>query len=689
LALLVTLVFGPPPASYAASRVTRSGLAVTIETMSPAVLPRRGLVTLSGTITNQGTETWTDVKAYLLTSAVPFTTPAELDAAAATDDGQEPLGASRVTAPGLFAEVGNLAPRASVPYTLTVPRRSLGVGTTPGVYWFGVQVLGTIDGVRDNLADARARTFLPLLPAHPHPTQLALVLPFVEPVHRTRTGTLLDEAGWARSVATDGRLDRLLRLSANATEPITWAVDPAVVDAITSLSDANPAFDFAAPATTGTASPSPSSSASASPSGGGAEPTQGQRDATSWLAEFENQALGHALLALPYGDPDIAAADKNGAARLVTRAETLSLKTMSAAHLTAAPVVVPRSGYLPQRSLDTLTSGTTVLLGTGAVDASGAAATTTATGVTVIGTDTAAASGGPGPTPRLGALAVRQRVLSEAALHAMSTSASTPLVVTMPSRWNPGAGWAQSDFFGGLTQPWLSLVSLAGLDASSPTPTVRYPASARARQVSVANISAARDLVATGGVLSSLLARPGVADRVAKTALLAVSAQDSRRQQAALSQARNTDSALRRLMGRVTLEGPPFVMMSSDQGPIQVTIINGLDVPVRVSVRARTPESDLSVATPAPVTVAPGARAPLRLRATATAIGVHSVTLVAVDAAGNPIGSTTTFNVRTSQVGLVIWVIIGVALVLLFAAITLRVVRRVRRRGEAAGTVHR
>ena len=107
-----------------------------------------------------------------------------------------------------------------------------------------MHVLGGSDSTgRDTVADGRARTFIPLLPAQTTPTRLALVVPVKNEVRRGAAGRLLGLSGWQRSVSTDGRLDRLLNLSGRATAPITWVVDPAVLDAVTSVAQDNPKID--------------------------------------------------------------------------------------------------------------------------------------------------------------------------------------------------------------------------------------------------------------------------------------------------------------------------------------------------------------------------------------------------------------------------------------------------------------
>ena len=121
-------------------------------------------------------------------------------------------------------------------------------------------------------------------------------------------------------------------------------------------------------------------------------------------------------------------------------------------------------------------------------------------------------------------------------------------------------------------------------------------------------------------------------------------------------------------------------------GPIGVTVENQLDDTVTVQLEAQTPSGDVEIETPDPITLGPGQRAPVRMRARATSIGVHNVTLVATTTQGSQIGSRDQFTVRSSNIGTVIWVVMGAGGALLALAIVVRLTRRVRayRRGEAA-----
>jgi hypothetical protein len=126
-------------------------------------------------------------------------------------------------------------------------------------------------------------------------------------------------------------------------------------------------------------------------------------------------------------------------------------------------------------------------------------------------------------------------------------------------------------------------------------------------------------------------------------------------------------------------------MMSGESGPVQITVVNDLDQPVTVGIRARTTSRDLRISQVDPVTLGAGRRTAIRLNARSQDIGVHPVTLVATTANGTPLGSRTQFTVRTSHVSTVIWVIMGVGGGLLFLAIVIRLIRRIRRRKATHG----
>ena len=761
---------GPLPRAAAAPGPARAPLRVTVTSLAPAVLPPvGGRLTLTGTVTNTSAGTWSALNVYLFTSTEPMTTRGELRRAAASEPTAE-VG-DRLTDPRLFVRIRDLAPHQRTTYRLSVPRRDLQISGAAGVYWVGVHVLGAgPDGSRDLVADGRARTFMPLHTGNEAPVPLALVMPIRQPVHRGAAGRLLASRRWERRLSTHGRLDRLLGLGETASEPMTWLVDPAVLDAVRSVASGAPLLGPDAiapteepspaetsggplsespsePAASGTPAPSSSApSASSEPSTTGPSttgptttgptttgptttgptttgptttgpsptepsstvapgPSGAARTAEAWLETFLRQAERQPVLAVPYGDLDVAAVLSHAPLGLYPHAAQLSERALTGLGVTSQPVVAPASGYLPPRAVRRAGPAALVLLHDLAYPTESGRVLTGAGQPPVVLADTDAAAGGPGPNPRRSALAMRQRILSEAALYAGSAASGQPLVVSLPPYWDPGPDWKRASFFAGLDVPWLRLVDLPSLVLArtgilprvpsrgqsrsvTDVPAPVYPRAERRHEVPAVNLRASARLLQTGEVYANLLTENDtVDDDLAELGMLGSGLGARDRPRRARAQVDSTDSLVRGRMSLVRIEGPPFVMLSSDQGPIQVSLVNGLDEPVRVGVQARALGSDITITRPDPVTLGPGQRTAIRLRSKSSDIGVHSVTLLATDSAGDPLGSSVRLTVRTSQVGMVIWVVMAAGATILFLTIAVRLVRRLLHRRTSRGRV--
>lgn len=657
---------------------------------------------MAGDITNRSDSTWTDLKVYLLTSSEPFTTGDELTSASQSDPTQE-VGA-RITGEGLYEDVGELEPGESTSYLLSVPRGDLGISGASGVYWLGVHVLGSNEDGRDGNADGRARTFLPLMQAQGPRTTVSLVVPVKAPVRRRSDGRLYHLRRWQRDLGPDGRLDRLFQLTSTATDqPVTLVTDPAVVDAARSVAADNPPINTA-PTDGGnesgpTESPSQSPSAESSPSpsteepdpgGDGAELSPEAEDAADWVRLFQDQAEQHEVLAVPYGDADVASMLRSNFPDLYRDAVDLGTATMEDVGIEASPVVAPAGGYLPNQVLPKLDPDTALILGDGAAPEAERSVIQTRQGQDAVIVSSAASGGGPLPTRAFGALAMRQRILSEAAVHALTGAADQPLVASTPQSWNPGSDWRSAQFFTGFDVPWLRVEDLGSVTAAagvvSPTdkqydvPLI-YPRRERRAEIPMANLLVTDELRTTGKVFANLLTRNDSVDKeLGKAALLASSLTARAHPHRALVPVRRTSEGVRSLMARVRIDGSPFITMSSEEGTFIVKVINDLEEPVTVGIRANTGDPALKIEETEPVSLGPGQRASVRLRATSTNIGVYSVTLVATTRDGEPVGSATKFSVRSSQVGLVVWVIMGVGAAVFVVTAGFRIARRVRER---------
>ena len=218
---------------------TDAPLAVTIDQLTPSTIPEKGMVRVSGTITNNDTVPWSTINVYSFISDEPLTTPDQLDEAAATPE--DAVVGGRITDEQHKDTIAELAPGDHATYSLSIPR-SLLHADTPGVYWFGVHALGEGPDGRDLAADGRARTFLPLVPpARPGQEPTAVVIPLRHQLVYTDDGSLDDLASWTQTLSQGGRLRSLVDFGASSGDrTVNWVVDPALIDAVRRLADGNP-----------------------------------------------------------------------------------------------------------------------------------------------------------------------------------------------------------------------------------------------------------------------------------------------------------------------------------------------------------------------------------------------------------------------------------------------------------------
>jgi hypothetical protein len=747
--------------------VTTDPLEVSITRLTPSTLPRRGVVSISGRITNRSEEPWTDLTVYAATSATPITTEEELAVAEEGPSGVEPADYQRLVDPDLYAQARDLDPGESTTYQVRIPRDQLGLPTDPGVYRVGVQVLGTEAGGRIEGADGRARVLMASVPPGQR-TQVSLALQMRKRTVRTATGEVDSVPGWQRTLGREGRMRQVVRLLATAGDyPLSVLVDPAVVEAVGSLAEGNTGIDLAATTAdgidedTGTIvdEPPPTSEpGSPAPNEGGdtEEPAPAAArtaaDALSWLGELRAALDGRDVRSIPYGDLDLGAAVRHGGDDLVDRSLVGGISLLSDYGIQATGIGAPYQGLLGQPAADALPDGVPMLVSrrsfvsaivkgddaevldtrAGAVPA----ALTAAGGAPIwtfrsIRTSAGSAAGASG-------LEMRQRILARGGIQAL-TSPDEPLVVVLPPQWNPGTAWPRSDFFEGLRVRWLSPVSLndltpdeipvvegtpllddaEGEDAAPADPgadpgdpgvdlgddpgvdetvvpdgeatsalALSYPARQLQAEVPRRVFRAARRLTSTGAVLGGVVAgSDAVGPRVERQAMLGLSFHTRGSAPGATGRLRAADTILEAMLRDIEVLAPRFVRMASANGSFLVPVVNGLDVPVRVQLRAEVTEPGLRLEVPDPVEVPALSRQPIRVAVVAETIGIRSVRVDLVTVDGERLYAGPTFSVRSSQVGQWVWVVMAVGSALLFVAIAVRIHRRVRTRRATHGPV--
>ncbi|CAN5337323.1 DUF6049 family protein [soil metagenome] len=630
------------------------------------------VVTIRGRVTNDDDVPWWNIHAYAFMGSYPMTSATEISYAASSSTDLQ-VGA-RLLDLGDFDIVGALDPGESARYRITLPVSHLPVDltSTSGAYWFGVHALGENWAGRVDGADGMARTFLPVMTAADPPTnpvQVALISDVRRDVRYGPTGSLNDEAGWLADLRR-GSLHRVTTRADDAdTTPVTWVVDPAVVDAVSRLSVGNPGRTLR-----GSANNSSDAGADTGAEASTVAPTRLQRRAAAWLSAMAT--LPGNTLALPYGDPNLVAAAEADP-DLVALARRSAVAVLDAQGIRAEPAAAPPTGVLDDAGLDLVDDGVVVLSDQGVVRtaADGTEATLDAGAVAAVGettvltTSSAVASGGPGPSPAKAVLAVRQRLLAEAAVRALD-STPQPLVVDLPDR-------ADDAFFTSLEVDWIAPVSIAGLDAEP----VEAELSAAGIDTDIRPVLAARDLIDAGAALQDVFpTNTTLASEITDEALTAASyAREAQFEPGAT--ARASQAVIGSLLAAIHLEAPDSVTLASNSGRFAVTIVNDLDQPVSVQLHPLDAVG-LSFDLPGIVDIPAQGAATVLVTAHAERSGRHNVTLELTGATGIPTGASAQVPIRAAEVSGIIWLVIGLGLGLLAIAIGLRLFRKFRDRGQ-------
>lgn len=665
-------------------------LQLRIEQLTPTVLTRDQVVRISGTVTNASDETWTEINLAPFHSAFPITDAATLNAAAELPD--DAYVGDRLTDDQALHKIDELAPGESATFTTRIPRGRL--DGSPGVHWVGVHASGvTATQPRDSFSDGRARTFLPVAPANARPVPTALVLPIRATVRHTPEGRIDDTEAWATLLGPGGRLEGLLGVATEADGPVTWLVDPAVPHAVSRLAAGNPARSLAALPSEPSESPQPEDEAP--PNGPTSAPVvpapaadDGALDeeaqalaalARGWLEQFREVMADAQVLALPYGDVDVSAMAETDAATLAA-AYARSAEVLDALGISSTPVVASPDGQLTRASVEDAPDDALVLLSEdGLTDDDGPLPTTgTILDHEFAVTSSGIAAGGPGPEDPGAPVAVRQRVVSEAVLRQVSGDRS-PLVIAPPTQWDVPAGAAV--LFSALDTPRFRLSDLRTLVRTTKQRTLGarslvQTADAQESRVPSANVLAATRLVRRARLLESVLTNAAGFDvQVRDTAMTLLSHQTRRRPAVALEAMELATAEIDEMLGSITIAGPASATLSGESGTIGTTLSNGLDVPVTVNVEVDSSE-DLVVDVPNPVAIPPDSRRRMLLPTSATREGVQSITLRVADDEGTSLGGEATIQVRASEVGRLLWLIMGGGAIALFGTIAVRLSRR-------------
>jgi hypothetical protein len=646
---------------------------LSIESLAPSYLRPGTPVRVSGTVFNDSDGVWGDAQVGMLVSDSPFTSTADVGAASQADPFEEFTG-EQVLAAGTFDDIGDISPGQSRSFSFTVPYRELGLSGADGVYWVGAELRVTDgNGLRGPVA--RTLTFMPQVsdPARAPAVDLAMLWPLMAPV--PWNGREFVEDSLSRQFALGGQLRLLAELGASAgNTPLTWVLDPAVLDAARRMSHGYTLDGRPVPADSDRAV-----------------------SAAQWM-RIVRGALGSTVaLTVPYGNPDVAALAHSDIRPGVRSAQRAGERVLDSLGIARLGLLWPAAGWADQ---DVLTKAQETDAEVSMLSRETFAEPPDAAVVDVPTPDPRGGDQLPPTSPALvverdqsrtglraqpgqSTLQWRQLILANTALRSLYGGPEDRTAIAMPSPlWWPDDTWRDADLFGGLRVPWINRVTASSL-TSLPHPrydgAFAYPESARRRELGQAILNKVRRVRRTAHTVGNLVAEPeGKQLETDRAFGLSTSAAWRDQRETGRAIASDFFETQREMIRSIDIETPNFVTLSSSSGRFPISITNGLDEPVTVdlSVTARDPR--MTVAPIQPVTLQQDQRVTVTVLTASRGVGITTLTARMLTQTGRPFGPVATFQLRTTQIGTVVWVIMGVGAAVLFSAAGRRIFVRVR-----------
>lgn len=653
-------------------------LTLVIDSINPVTATPTSKITLTGYVQNDTGQPISGMTVRLRYSARPLASRAELEQQAGQSGQTGAQGVPGETAhPQRFSRA--VATGTKQPWRLQTTSKELGFRSF-GVYPLSVEV----DDGTGRALDAQ-RTFLTFVPKNYKqvlkPTKIAWVWPLMDQPRRTIDSHFRDDR-LATEVAADGRLTGLVAAARTAKVPLTWAIDPALLDDVRTMTKPYSVKSSVKPDARDEQKPKSDA-------------------ATRWLADLKTAAAGDPYFATPYADSDVVALVRRG--RSVDVKAAYDPAKRQAIRDTLGPatpeaVAWPPDGVADQKTMDLLSRlGNRVFLLSSDVlpggsnltyTPSASVATPSSSGTKYfVGADhtISAVIGGDTHAPGAGVLA-EQRFLAETAMiTAERPSLQRTVVVAPPRRWNPGPGFAAQLLAGTSTARWLQPASLREVTrAAAPDRTYTgYPAAYGAHELSAGYLKSVR------GIKNQALPFSGSFDPPLSGYELGVLRLESSawRGKRAAKTARRARDALKSQLAN-DLKTVYFVLnkgpsLAGQIGQVPVTIANDMpDHSITVRLNVESTSARLRVgAFQQVVTIPQKKKVTIQIPMKAAANGKTVVNLALQSRNGKPIGVSRKITVNATGFGRTALLITGGALVVLFLGVGVRVMRARRRNG--------
>ena len=565
---------------------------------------------------------------------------------------------------------GELAPGGTADVEFEVPVRNLPFDRvrTNGVYPLRIEIRSRFEVV------GAVDTYVVWWPVTSPKLRVAIVWPLVEPSRRAIGNDFYDDE-LAQSV-TDGRLDMMLRLGDASPMPLTWAVDPELVDSLRRMSGGYTVRGL--PGAKGAA-------------------------ARGWLDRAKTALRDETVIALPYADPDLAttttgslAVDAGTAFRLgrdvldrdlgITGNPALAWPpggalSPGAEALLAAQgakgVVVPESALPLTQQLNYTPSAATSL-------APGALGSLTAlVADTQLNRWVAEATGEEGPR-----LAV-QRFVADSAMTAMERPGVKRDVVLAPPRtWNPVRAFAAQLLAQTVAVPWLEPVGLGSVLTGAPSDIARTRTPFERGLLDPAHAGRVaaqrRALQRVRGILTDPQRAPEELALLDDVLLRAVSSRWAEDPQAGTRLANLAEAGIRGQLDRLRIVPGGVVTMTGRSGDVPLTFVNDFGQQVRIRLRLESNdrleiEGDRPYESPTggEILIAPGTQT-ISVTGRATTGGLFKIKVQVLANDGAPLDITSELRVRSTAYGVVALAVTGVAFGLLLVASATRLLKRRR-----------
>ncbi|TDC38648.1 hypothetical protein E1281_39050, partial [Actinomadura sp. KC345] len=672
----------PAAASAQARKQADVGLALT--KVSPKTIRENSKIEISGVAKNRTDGRLGGLSVRLRYGTQPVSSRSQLDQFASARPQQLPnIGPQQ--------RLANTAePGATQNWKFKTSTRALQLNVTagtPGVYPVGVEVLDSAQQVVGGVT-----TFLTFMPkqGNSKPVAISWVWPLIDRMHRTDDKTFFDDQ-LTSDMSPNGRLNTLVDAAASTDTPVTWGIDPALLDDAQRMA----AGEY-----------------TVNPLGSGKPVQKGKSMvAAAWLAALKKALNGDPYFTVPYGDPDVVALVRHKMTRDIdvafddrnTGVATQALGRPADAHVAWPPHGAGGPGTLEQLSKNTLKDGGAFLMSssqfqnppTGAPPNAATAIQTEAGKKDALLYDEKlnkiVSNGKAGP------LQTEQRFLAETAMIAAEAPNLQRTVVVAPDRhWNPAPGLAENLLQYTQDAEWLREMPLSKIESSGAQARTfnGYPDAFERYELGEAHLAQVRAVSRRAATFQSvltndinisheraLLRMQSVAWRVmprrAKLVRNALADQvESDMQQVRIVTTKNK----RVLMGGSSGKLPVLVENTLSNQSVKVRLVASSENSAKLQLGELDPEE-------AVIELQPGERAQRWIPAQAAGNGNFRVRLdlVIPDSGGRTLGSGETITVVTTGYGQLALLITGGGLAVLFVGVGVRAIRARRRRKAEAG----